>query len=103
METLNKNWFAVTLLAIVFFLLGFLIGKQSMSHPKMQKIEKISWEAAHSIGNKGDNKLMFISEDGNIIIDTLIHKGNKEVKVRVTKSLSKDNIKKEKLRKKKKD
>lgn len=97
METLNKNWFAVTLLAIVFFLLGFLIGKQSMSHPKMQKTEKISWEAAHSIGNKGGNKLMFISEDGNIIIDTLIHKGHKgnNWKRRVKKLLSKDNIKKD--------
>jgi len=28
METLNKNWFAFTLIAVIFGLLGFLIGKQ---------------------------------------------------------------------------
>ncbi len=29
METLNKNWFATTLTAVVFGILGFLLGKQS--------------------------------------------------------------------------
>jgi len=29
METLNKNWFAITLTAVVFGILGFLLGKQS--------------------------------------------------------------------------
>lgn len=28
METLNKNWFAFTLLAVVFGTLGFLLGRQ---------------------------------------------------------------------------
>tara|TARA_B110000091_G_C13432173_1_gene316496 strand:+ start:208 stop:525 length:318 start_codon:yes stop_codon:yes gene_type:complete len=105
METLNKNWFAVTLLAIVFFLLGFLIGKQSPNHPKM-KLHKemiLNKGILNGMNENLDNDFIFISEDGNIIIDTLIHKGNKEVKVRVKKLLSKDNIKKEKLRKKKKD
>ena len=29
MDTLNKNWFLITLVAVVFGLIGFLIGKQS--------------------------------------------------------------------------
>ena len=28
METLNKNWFAFTLIAVIFGLLGFILGKQ---------------------------------------------------------------------------
>lgn len=28
METLNKNWFAFTLVAVIFGLLGFLLGRQ---------------------------------------------------------------------------
>lgn len=28
METLNKNWFAFTLIAVIFGLLGYVIGKQ---------------------------------------------------------------------------
>ena len=31
METLNKNWFAFTLIAIIFGLLGFIIGRQGNS------------------------------------------------------------------------
>ena len=33
METLNKNWFAFTLIAIVFGLLGYLLGQQSSVCP----------------------------------------------------------------------
>ncbi len=29
METLNKNWFAFTLVAVIFGLLGYLLGQQS--------------------------------------------------------------------------
>lgn len=28
METLNKNWFAFTLIAVIFGVLGFLVGRQ---------------------------------------------------------------------------
>lgn len=42
MDSLNKNWFAITLIAIVFGILGFLIGKQGvMEHscPMMSGVE----------------------------------------------------------------
>ena len=105
METLNKNWFAVTLLAIVFFLLGFLIGKQSPNHPKM-KLHKemiLNKGILNGMNENLDNDFIFISEDGNISIDSLIHKENNRVKVMVKKTPSKHIIKKEKLNKKKKD
>tara|TARA_B110000967_G_C18797157_1_gene516405 strand:+ start:186 stop:503 length:318 start_codon:yes stop_codon:yes gene_type:complete len=105
METLNKNWFAVTLLAIVFFLLGFLIGKQSPNHPKM-KLHKemiLNKGILNGMNENLDNDFIFISEDGNISIDSLIHKENNRVKVMVKKTPPKHIIKKEKLSKKKKD
>ncbi len=34
METFNKNWLAISLIAIVFFLLGFLIAKTCQSCSK---------------------------------------------------------------------
>ena len=38
METLNKNWFAITLIAVIFFLLGFLIGRNIGPKPQMHKV-----------------------------------------------------------------
>ena len=32
MENFNKNWLAIIIIAVVFFLLGFLIGKTSFHH-----------------------------------------------------------------------
>ena len=33
MDSLNKNWFAITLIAVIFGIFGFLIGNQgSMEH-----------------------------------------------------------------------
>ena len=97
METLNKNWFAVTLLAIVFFLLGFLIGKQSPNNPKM-KLHKemiLNKGIMHGMNENLDDDFIFISEDGNISIDSLIHKENNRVKVLVKKTPSKHIIKKD--------
>ena len=31
METLNKNWFAFTLVSVIFGLIGFLLGRQANS------------------------------------------------------------------------
>lgn len=32
MESFNKNWLAIIIIAVVFFLLGFLLGKTSFHH-----------------------------------------------------------------------
>ena len=89
----------------VFFLLGFLIGKQSPNHPKM-KLHKemiLNKGILNGMNEKLDNDFIFISEDGNISIDSLIHKENNRVNVMLKKTPSKHIIKKEKLSKKKKD
>ena len=43
METLNKNWFAFTLVAVIFGTIGFLLGNQNKSHncPMMKKHHKM--------------------------------------------------------------
>ena len=42
METLNKNWFAFTLVAVIFGSIGYLLGKQSkMNCPMMNKHHKM--------------------------------------------------------------
>ena len=43
METLNKNWFAFTLIAVIFGAIGFLLGNQNKSHncPMMKKHHKM--------------------------------------------------------------
>ena len=49
METLNKNWFAFTLIAVIFGLLGFILGKQGagshyQSCPAMPMMLMIHYE-----------------------------------------------------------
>jgi len=42
MDSLNKNWFAITLIAVVFGIFGFLIGNQGgveHSCPMMSGVE----------------------------------------------------------------
>ena len=52
MEILNKNWFAFTLIAVIFGAIGFLLGNQNKSHncPMM----------------KGHNKMMYMDDKMNI-------------------------------------
>ena len=44
MKSLNENWFAFTLVAIVFGLLGFLLGRQG-GYNKCQIMGHASWYA----------------------------------------------------------
>ena len=66
METLNKNWFAITLIAVIFGLLGFLIGKQGNKHScsMMNGSQKmLHMDSSMKMGKK---HMMFI--DGNEMI-----------------------------------
>ena len=91
METLNKNWFAFTLIAVIFGTIGFLLGNQNKSHncPMMKGHHKMmSMDDKMNIG-----KSMFMLKDfkdGDIewIEDIDIHKeegedGEKKIQVRV--------------------
>jgi hypothetical protein len=74
METLNKNWFAFTLIAIIFGILGYLLGRQAKQHscPMM----------------KDHHPMMFIPEGADIIEDIDIQEiegedGEKRIEVKV--------------------
>lgn len=58
METLNKNWFAITLVAIIFGLLGFVIGRQGKARHR-------SLPMIHSTNGviKGDMKDIYMIKD----------------------------------------
>jgi len=83
METLNKNWFAITLIAVIFFLLGFLIGKSFGPKPQMHKM-MVKKDMAHQIDvTKG---FEWVSDkNNNVIIDIDTTDGHKNVRVEVRK------------------
>ena len=90
METLNKNWFAFTLIAVIFGCIGYLLGSQNKSqscpmmknHHKMMFMDKMK---------AGESMFMFKDlEDGEIewIEDIEIKKeegenGKKKIRVEV--------------------
>jgi hypothetical protein len=74
METLNKNWFAITLIAVIFGLLGFLIGKQGNKHScsMMNGSQKmLHMDSSMKMGKK---QMMFIKDGYEMIEDIDIQK-----------------------------
>ena len=63
METLNKNWFAFTLVAVIFGCIGFLLGNQNKSHncPMMKGHHKMMFMD----GKMKAGKSMFMLKDLN--------------------------------------
>ena len=61
MESLNKNWFAITLTAVVFGILGFLLGRQG----KQQHMMFMKGGPDKMLGGK--NMIMIKKEDGKEI------------------------------------
>ena len=59
MKTLNENWFAFTLIAVIFGILGFLLGRTTVYHgPKGMP---------HMMMADGPlKKAVFISDDGEV-------------------------------------
>ena len=57
MESLNKNWFAITLTAVVFGILGFLLGRQG----KQQHMMFMKGGPDKMLGGK--NMIMIKKED----------------------------------------
>ena len=93
MKSLNKNWFLITMTAIVFALLGYLLGVQNSN----QNFRMMNGPGGlHMEHMKGSDIMMFESdggivmgEDGNIEIeiDTLLSGGKQEIKVIVKKDI----------------
>ena len=79
MENFNKNWLIILLISVVFFTLGFLVGRVTGGHQGM--------------GGQGMNHMMMQHGDGmmrmhdggqnvTVKIDTLVNDGKKmEIKV----------------------
>ena len=70
METLNKNWFAITLTAVVFVILGFLLGRQAKQDhgcPMMNGPHNMMFMKGGPHKMSGENMFMFKSEDGKEI------------------------------------
>ncbi|MDA7698642.1 hypothetical protein N9555_00555 [Flavobacteriaceae bacterium] len=91
MKSLNENWFAFTLVAVIFGILGFLLGKQG-GHSKCPMMDFPHAIQMDEFGGmkKGGNMFMFKSDrmmngkDGfEIDIDTIHSGGEKQIKVRV--------------------
>lgn len=60
MKTLNENWFAFTLIAVIFGILGFLLGRTTGHDGPMGMRPKMMGEG-HVV-----KKAMFISDDGEV-------------------------------------
>jgi len=95
MKSLNENWFAITLVAVIFGLLGFLIGKTSGKHQQDKNLHKVFMKDL-----KGENAFIWKSDmvefPDNINVDSIIKgidikidtasiKGQKSIKVQVFK------------------
>ena len=94
METLNKNWFTITLTAVVFGLIGFILGRQCNQQqcPMMNGPHKMMFmEGGPHKMMGGESKFMFKTDDGKEIEwieDVDIQKeegenGEKKIKIQV--------------------
>jgi len=99
METLNKNWFAFTLVAVVFGLLGYLLGQQSnvcpMHNIHMQGKEMQTIMMKKGIGQGEGNYIWMMDEelstdDMNIEVYRDTTEKNGEVRVQVKKIIKKE-------------
>ena len=95
METLNKNWFAITLTAVVFGLLGFLLGKQGKKHHSCSMMNghhemMFMGDGPRKMMN-GKNMIMFKTDEGEVmdlIEDIDVQKeegdnGEQQIKIKV--------------------
>ena len=99
METLNKNWFAFTLVAIVFGLLGYLLGQQNNSSPlnniHMQGKKKGAVIMKKYV-DKGDGNYMWMideklsTDDMNIEVYRDTTEENGEIRVQVKKIIKQE-------------
>ena len=83
METLNKNWFGITLIAVIFFLLGFLLGRNVGPKPQMHKM-MVKKNMSHQMDVSKDFEWVS-DENNNVIIDVDTTDGQKKIKVEVRK------------------
>jgi hypothetical protein len=82
MENFNKNWLAIILIVIVFFMLGFLMGRVTGNRGG----EKMLRERIIKGGLGGEELLEGDEDNITVKIDTLKNDG-KQMEIRVEKKL----------------
>lgn len=96
METLNKNWFAFTLVAVIFGLFGFLLGRQPNSPKKCSQMSASKCVTTAHTPHAAMMKMMgkdgvFIIPEGSENIEDIDIKeetgkdGEKRIEVRLKK------------------
>ena len=90
MKTLNDNWFVITLTAVVFGLLGYLLGAQnnSKSCPVMAKCPMIQHKNPHKMMMWHDRTGSIHEKDIQVEIDSFVKDGEKQIKVMVKKEIN---------------
>lgn len=100
METLNKNWFGFTLIAVIFGFIGYLVGQLGHSNCPMHDMHMSGGKMHtmmmknHSAGD-GPAKFMFYSdedidtEDMNVEVITDTTEDG-QIQVRVKKMIKKE-------------
>lgn len=92
METLNKNWFAISLTAVVFGMLGFLLGRQGKQHhscPMMNGHHEMMFMGDGPHKMMGKNMLMFKAGEGEVtdMIENIdvqkAENGEQQIKIKV--------------------
>ncbi|MBK78383.1 MAG: hypothetical protein CMC88_04695 [Flavobacteriaceae bacterium] len=65
MKQLNENWFGITLLAVVFGLLGFLLGKQQIT----LQLNEGKMKMKQMGGKMIENQMMMLDQDSSVEVD----------------------------------
>jgi hypothetical protein len=74
MENFNKNWLAILLIAVVFGVLGFLVGRVTAHPPRpMMWTQKDGMEKKVDVKIETDDTEM----EGEVSIDTVVKDGKK--------------------------
>jgi hypothetical protein len=90
MKTLNDNWFVITLIAVVFGLLGYLLGAQNNSNscPVMRKCPMMQHKNPHKMMMWHDRAVSIHEKDIQVEIDSFVKDGEKQIKVMVKKEIN---------------
>ena len=91
MESFNKNWLAILLIAVVFFLLGFLVSK-TMSKSCKKRCGRKAKSCHVEKGRKHNGKrahALFKEGCGNVEVDVQVEVDSAKNEKTITKTIKK--------------
>ena len=102
METLNKNWFIVTVVAAVFGTLGYLLGKQqanSKACPMMENTHETLIDGDQMIiipevkvGKAGERIIVIPPPPPPVMAEDTLEKSQDKVEIKVIDAETKDGL-----------